>query len=229
MTTCVMMFVKEPTPGSVKTRLLSHLSPQEAADLYRAFVADSARTLARCNARRKVIAYTPVSGIAAVSDLLRNIAAAEAFEFVPQPEGDLGERMARLFADRFDEGVERVVVVGSDSPSLPSSIIDQAFSLLQKHGLVLGPSTDGGYYLLGQSAPDDRIFRQIDWSTGQVLEQTLRNTVQGFGLLPPWYDVDSPAEAAFLKVHLQAIQLAGGSEGEYSLHVLNQLSLPPPS
>ena len=229
MTTCAMMFVKEPTPGSVKTRLQSHLTPQQAADLYRAFVIDSACTLARTSARRKVIAYTPASGLSAVRALLGETAAAD-FEFVLQPAADLGQRMAGLFKDRFDEGAEQIVVVGSDSPSLPRAIVDQAFSLLQMHSLVLGPSTDGGYYLLGQSSHDERIFTDIEWSSGRVLEQTLRNAqVDSLGLLPPWYDVDSAAEAAFLKVHLQAIRRAGGREGELSLQILNQLPLPPPS
>jgi rSAM/selenodomain-associated transferase 1 len=229
MTTCAMMFVKEPVPGSVKTRLQTHLSPGEAAELYRAFVADSATTLAKTSAHRKVIAYTPASGLEAVRDLLAETTSTE-FEYVPQPEADLGQRMEQLFRDRFDEGVEQVVVVGSDSPSLPSSIVDDAFSLLGAHPLVLGPSVDGGYYLLGQSSPDDRVFSDVDWSTGHVLEQTLGKVQdRSLGLLPPWYDVDSPAEAAFLKVHLQAIRKAGGHEGEFSLRVLNRLQLPSPS
>jgi len=224
-----MMFVKEPVPGSVKTRLQTHLSPGEAAELYSAFIADSATTLARTKAHRKVIAYTPASGLEAVRDLLAETAATE-FEYVPQPDADLGQRMEQLFRDRFEEGVEQVVVVGSDSPSLPSSIVDEAFSLLGVHPLVLGPSVDGGYYLLGQSSPDDRVFSDVDWSTGHVLEQTLGKVQdRALGLLPPWYDVDSPAGAAFLKVHLQAIRKAGGHQGEFSLRVLNRLQLPSPS
>ena len=228
MTTCAMMFVKEPVPGSVKTRLHTNLSPVETAELYRAFVVDSATTLTRTSARRKVIAYTPASGLPAIRDLLAEMTTE--FEYVPQPDADLGQRMGKLFKDRFDEGVEQVVVVGSDSPSLPSSIVDEAFSLLGAHPLVLGPSVDGGYYLLGQSSPDQRVFKEVDWSTGRVLEQTLSKIQDhSLGLLPPWYDVDSPAEAAFLKVHLQAIRQAGGCEGKWSLRVLNQLQLPLPS
>ena len=229
MTTCAMMFVKAPEPGAVKTRLLTHLAPQEAADLYRAFVADSAGTLARTTAQRKVIAYTPASGLAAVRELLGETVAA-GFDFVPQPDAGLGQRLAGLFRDRFEEGVERVVVIGSDSPSLPSTIVDEAFSLLQTRRLVLGPCTDGGYYLLGQSRFDAGIFGGVDWSTGLVLEQTLRNARgESIGLLPPWYDVDSPAEAAFLRVHLRAIRQGGGREGEFSLPALDRLQLPPPS
>lgn len=228
MTTCAIMFAKAPVPGFVKTRLHTLLSPEEAARLYSAFVADSADTLAQTSAGRKIIAYTPASGLGAIRDLLGEVTVE--FEYLPQPDGDLGQRMDELLRDCFDEGVERAVVVGSDSPSLPSSIVDEALTLLQSHRTVLGPCVDGGYYLLGQSSPDERVFDNVDWSTGQVLEQTLAN-LQGepLGLLPPWYDVDSADEAAFLKVHLQAIRQAGGREGERSLTVLNQLRLPPPS
>ena len=223
------MFVKAPTPGAVKTRLQPHLSPDAAAQLYRAFVADSACTLTRSSAQRKVIAYTPASGLSAVRDLLGEAAAA-GFEFVRQPEADLGRRMAALFQDRFDEGVKAVVVLGSDSPSLPSAIVDQAFALLQTHSLVLGPCTDGGYYLLGQSRSDAGIFDGVDWSTGRVFEQTLRKARgDSLALLPPWYDVDTPEEAAFLKAHLRGIRQAGGREGEFSLQALDQIQLPPPS
>ena len=222
------MFAKAPVPGSVKTRLHTLLSPEEAARLYSAFVADSADTLAQTSAGRKIIAYTPPSGLGAIRDLLGEVTVE--FEYLPQPDGDLGQRMDELLRDCFDEGVERAVVVGSDSPSLPRSIVDEALTLLQSHRTVLGPCVDGGYYLLGQSAQDERVFDNVDWSTGQVLEQTLAK-LQGepLGLLPPWYDVDSAAEAAFLKVHLQAIRQAGGREGGRSLTVLNQLRLPPPS
>ena len=228
MTTCVIMFAKEPVPGSVKTRLHIHLSPTEAAQLYSAFVVDTADTLAQTSAQRKIVAYTPASGLEPIRHLLGPLSAE--FEYLPQADADLGGRMGELFKKCFDEGAERVVVVGSDSPSLPSSIVDEALSLLQRHPLVLGPSVDGGYYLLGQRSSNERLFKDVDWSTGRVLEQTLDKVPgESIGLLPPWYDVDSPAEAAFLKVHLRAIKQAGGCQGERSLMALNQLRLPAPS
>lgn len=224
--TCAILFVKDPQPGQVKTRLHGCCSPQQAAALYRAFIQDSAAVLAASAATSKVVAYAPATAAEAVRQLL----AAEEFEFTPQPEADLGRRMDRLLRWSMARGARRTVIIGSDSPSLPAAYIDQALDLLEKHRVVLGPSTDGGYYLIGQSAVDSSIFMDIDWSTGRVLEQTLDKVgTQSLGLLPPWYDVDTPPEAGFLRVHLEALQRAGSSQGQHSLPLLRKLDLPPPS
>ena len=100
--------------------------------------------------------------------------------------------MDRLLHWSMGRGARRTVIIGSDSPSLPPAYIDQALELLKEHEVVLGPSTDGGYYLVGQSSPNGAIFVDIDWSTGRVLEQTLDKVgTRSLGLLPPWYDVDT--------------------------------------
>ena len=224
--TCAILFVKEPYPGQVKTRLHGCCSPQQAAALYRAFVLDSATILAASAATLKVVAYAPVTAAAAMRQLL----SPEKFEFIPQPETDLGRRMDRLLHWSMARGARRTVIIGSDSPSLPPTYIDQALDLLKEHEVVLGPSTDGGYYLVGQSSANSTIFVDIDWSTGRVLEQTLEKVgTQSLGLLPPWYDVDTPPEAGFLKVHLEALQRAGSPQGRHSLPLLRKLDLPPPS
>ena len=221
-----MLFVKNPQPGKVKTRLHSCCSPEAAAELYRAFVLDSAAILAACAADCKVVAYTPADARTALRDLLGE----GSFELVAQPETDLGERMNQLMRWSFARGAQRTAIIGSDSPSLPVAHLDQALDLLVAHPVVLGPSTDGGYYLIGLSAGQSELFAGIEWSTGRVLEETLnRLGNQPLGLLPPWYDVDTPPEAAFLKVHLEALHRAGTRRGEHSLKVLQKLDLPPPS
>ena len=129
----------------------------------------------------------------------------------------------------FARGAERVVIVGSDSPSLPAAYIDEGLALLREKEVVLGPSTDGGYYLVGRRKGESRIFQDVAWSTGMVLRQTLeRLGKQSLGVLPLWYDVDTPGDAAFLKVHLEALARAGSTQGQHSLAVLRDLELPQP-
>ena len=226
MSTCVVLFVKKPAPGFVKTRLHDCCSPEEAADIYRAFVVDSARIVQQTKAELKIVAYDPPEAEGSVADLLGDVG----FTYVPQLGGDLGERMHRMIRRSREMGATRTVIIGSDSPSLPPGYVDDALELLRSNGVVLGPSTDGGYYLIGQSSPDIRPFRSIDWSTGSVFEQTLQR-LEGtaIALLPPWYDVDTPAEAAFLRVHLEALERAGEIEESDSLQVLRNFRLPPPS
>ena len=226
MTTCAVLFAKKPTPGAVKTRLQPQLSASEAARLYEALLLDCATALSATQAAAKLVAFAPAHAEAALRALLAPIGD---FEYVPQIEADLGQRMEALMQWAFAHGAERVVLVGSDSPSLPAAYIDEGLALLREKEVVLGPSTDGGYYLVGRRKGDSRIFQDVAWSTGMVLEQTLtRLGTQTLGLLPPWYDVDTPAEAGFLKVHLEALARAGSAQGRHSLAVLRDLALPRP-
>ncbi|HIC69631.1 MAG TPA: glycosyltransferase [Candidatus Latescibacteria bacterium] len=229
--TCAVLFVKSPACGSVKTRLRSHLSDDERVALYTAFLVDSAETLAASAAELKVIAYSPDTAATEIRGLVGERAAG--IRFVPQPLTDLGGRMAGMVEWSFQQGARRTVLVGSDSPSLPAAYIDRGLELLRERDLVLGPSTDGGYYLIGQSrgrGEERAVFTGIDWSTGRVFEQTLAAAASSsLGLLPPWYDVDTPSDAAFLKVHLEAMRRVGGRDGANSLRILRTLDLPPPS
>lgn len=226
MPTCAVLFAKKPAPGAVKTRLQSQLSASQAARLYEALLLDCATALAATKADAKVVAFAPAHAEDALRALLARIGR---FEYVPQLEADLGQRMEALMQWAFAQGAERVVLIGSDSPSLPAAYIDEGLALLREREVVLGPSTDGGYYLVGRRRGDSRIFQDVAWSTGMVLEQTLaRLGTQTLGLLPPWYDVDTPAEAGFLKVHLEALARAGRAQGRHSLAVLRDLALPQP-
>ena len=227
MSTCAVLFAKKPEPGKVKTRLQSELGAEAAARLYRAFLLDCATELAASQAATKVIAYAPADAVGSMRDLLAEVGE---FAYAAQPETDLGGRMEALVQWGFAAGNDRVVLLGSDSPSLPAAYIDRAFELLREREVVLGPSTDGGYYLVGRRVGASRIFSDVAWSTGAVLAQTLeRLEGQSLGLLPPWYDVDTPAEAGWLKVHLQAIVRAGGGMGRHSLEVMRDMALPLPS
>mgnify|MGYP002641613751 CR=1 FL=1 len=227
MASSVVLFVKKPQAGKVKTRLQSHCSAEQAAQLYRAFLLDSAETLAASTADKKIIAYAPADAENALRELLSPCGN---FEYIAQPSGDLGKRLRELVQRVFADGADKVVVLGSDSPSMPVEYIDRALALLEQVDVVLGPSTDGGYYLLGQRRGENRLFCGIQWSTGVVLEETLdRLDGQSLALLPPWYDVDTPQEAAFLRTHLSAMRRVGLTVGHHSSAALETMQLPPPS
>ena len=154
MESCAILFVKEPVAGKVKTRLQRVCSPAQAAELYQAFIRDSVALLAASAAKRKVIAYTPVGAEGA----LRALIGAGPFDYVAQPETDLGGRMDGLLRWSFAQGAQRTVLIGSDTPSLPPDYVDQGLALLKEKKVVLGPSTDGGYYLVGQCQASSAIF-----------------------------------------------------------------------
>ena len=124
----------------------------------------------------------------------------------PQAEGDLGDRMQRFFVQRFAAGAERVILIGSDSPTLPGEYLQEAFRLLDEHPVVLGPTDDGGYYLVGLRNLVPPIFQRVTWSSANVWDQTvdhLRDCDTPFAVLPAWYDVDDVHDLRRLHSELQ--------------------------
>lgn len=205
MSTCLIAFVKNPVPGAVKTRLQTCYTPTQAAALYCAFVLDCLGTYRSVAADRYVVAYDPPDAQARIKRLV-----GPGWDLHPQAQTDLGGRMAEAFEWSFREGTTRTVLLGTDTPTLPAEHVRQALCLLREKDLVLGPSTDGGYYLIGLSKPFPEVFRDIDWSTGGVLARTLdRAGGVSLGLTPPWYDVDTPAELNVLLAHAKALDLSG--------------------
>jgi rSAM/selenodomain-associated transferase 1 len=205
------IFGKRPEPGQVKTRLAAEFGNEFAAVAHSAMLFDlldlwgSERILAPGG--RRVLAYAPPDAGPWFDSRVPS-----SFALQPQAEGDLGERMRSFFAGELGEGAERVVLIGSDSPTLDPSIVISAFLCLEGRDVVLGPSTDGGYYLVGCKGAVPPIFAGIDWSTAVVLDQTLerlRDTTLSLAVLPPWYDVDSPADWRMLQGHLRALRAAG--------------------
>ena len=212
MKTCVIVFAKNPVPNQVKTRLVPPLSPEQAATLYTAFLTDWCDTLAKLPDVDIIIAYTPAE---AQSDLQALIG--EDAIYIPQIGDDLGGRLASATQWATEQEYTKILLVGSDSPTLPISYISKAFTLLDSRDIVVGPSTDGGYYLIGFSATNITmavpfIFEEIAWSTADVFQQTvasIRSLKVTFGLLPPWYDIDTADDLAFLHAHISAMRLAG--------------------
>ena len=197
------MFVKAPEPGRVKTRLAASIGDVSSAALYRGFLSDLMQRF-RSTGTRRVLAYSPAE--AACREFFAQQSAGS-YELWPQPITGLGTRM-RQFFEAF--GPEPVVLIGSDSPTLPIGFPNVAFAMLKNADVVLGPATDGGLYLIGlnQQRRTWPIFDGIDWSTSRVLDQVMRRLVQEQArveVLPPWYDIDEAADLQFLRGHLSAI------------------------
>jgi rSAM/selenodomain-associated transferase 1 len=166
----VLVFVRAPEPGRVKTRLAAAIGPEAALRVYRRLAEHTLREAAALAGEgvQVRVHHTPPDAGDAVRAWL-----GAGFAYLPQAEGDLGMRMEDAFARAFAEGAERVVIVGSDLPDVSASLLRRAFEALDAHPAVLGPARDGGYYLLGLTGMIDGIFRGIVWSTPDVLASTL--------------------------------------------------------
>jgi rSAM/selenodomain-associated transferase 1 len=203
------LFAKWPAAGAAKTRLAG-ADPAWGARVARAFLLDSLARLSAVPGRR-LLAYTPAEAAADFAALV-----GEQYTLVPQGEGDLGARLARFLAGCLADGARAVVVVGTDSPTLPVAFIELAFAALEKAEVVLGPACDGGYYLLGCRGRLPPIFDGLDWGTAGVLRQTierLSDPEYRLHVLPPWYDVDTPDDWLLLRGHLAALRRAGLDPG----------------
>ena len=206
----LIVFVKNPIPGTVKTRLQTRYTPEQAAAIYTAFVCDTLHRAESIDIDRRLIAYDPPDAESEVRALC-----GEQWDYVPQVQHNLGERMHTALVQQLNAGASSAVLIGTDIPSLPTHHITQAFNLLREKDIVLGPSTDGGYYLVGLSCPAPEMFQNIDWSTSLVLSQTvdqIENTSHSLGLVPPWFDVDTPEELDILLAHARAQNLATGTD-----------------
>jgi rSAM/selenodomain-associated transferase 1 len=199
MRRCLMIVVKEPVVGQVKTRLAASVGAAYALALYEAFVADTiaaARTVPDVDVG---LVFWPPSAHAYFRTLYPHAV------LFPQRGADLGERLLSGFEQAHAAGYERCVIMSSDSPNLPALYLRYAFEALERVPVVLGPCEDGGYYLIGGHTPEPALFQDIAWSTEVVYQQTVERT-EGAGLelatLPPWYDIDTAADLNRLRTDL---------------------------
>ena len=191
----LIIFAKAPVAGQVKTRLCPPLTADEAATLQGSFVLD---TLERSRAavqkfRLPIIRYLACAP-SSTHVFFQIMAERHGVQLLEQTGENLGERMHHAFVGLFAKGFTRVLIVGTDVPSLPLQHYQQAVEMLRAHELVLGPAEDGGYYLVGLTRPAPELFRDIAWSTDQVLAQTCQRALQAglrTSLLPAWRDVDT--------------------------------------
>ena len=187
------VMTKAPRAGRVKTRLTPPLTPEEAAALNTCFLRDTATAIAKATQNglaRGIAVYTPAGAEAAYAGILP-----DEFELVPQRGDAFGERLVFATQDLLRLGFNSLCLIDSDSPTVPQRAFDEAVDFLSRasDAVVLGPSDDGGYYLIGLKKLHRELFEGIDWSTEQVLEQTIeraRTINLPVHLLPTWYDVD---------------------------------------
>lgn len=187
------VMAKAPRPGMVKTRLQPPLNAEEAAALNVCFLRDTAENIAsvaRDGGAHGLICYTPVGDEAAFDGLLPN-----GFALIAQRGDGFGERLLYAAEDILSCGFRAVCLIDSDSPTLPSNALHVAVKELAKPGerVVLGPSEDGGYYLIGMKRPEPRVFERITWSTERVYAETIDRVREArieLVELPRWYDVD---------------------------------------
>ncbi len=195
---CILFFAKYPRKREVKQRLSAVLGEDLTVELYKNFVIDSLVTLKESSAQLLLCCYPPDSQkefLDCVLDMHN--------DFLPQKGADLGQRMKYCFVNAFDRGFQFVVAIGSDIPDLPGEFIKKAFSSLKTHDVVIGPSFDGGYYLIGfrENKFIPEAFDGIDWGTHTVFHDTLtvlQNARCKVHTLPKWSDIDTIADLKHL-------------------------------
>jgi uncharacterized protein len=199
----VAIMAKAPRAGEVKTRLCPPLSLVDAAELYRRLLLDKIEQVSSLRMASLAIAYTPAEARAFFEEV------APGFVLVPQRGADLGDRLANSLGELLGQGHRGALAIDSDTPTLPLAFLQQALDLIvtPEIDVVLGPTEDGGYYLIGLRALHRELFEAIAWSTQQVLSETIRRAdAKGLRVacLPPWYDIDSPDDLARLRMALAA-------------------------
>src|SRR5258708_3678582 len=194
------LMVKVPFVGAVKTRLTPPLSPEEAATLSTCFLRDMTTNLFSMNSdgTEGVVLYTPAHAEAFLHNLVP-----DGFKLVAQHGETLGERLINAATYLLSNGFASVCLINSDSPTLPGEMLRTAASLLAQDGdrVVLGPSEDGGYYLIGLKHPHHELFERIAWSTAEVLAHTIYRAADinlPVELLPTWNDLDHAATLRLL-------------------------------
>jgi rSAM/selenodomain-associated transferase 1 len=162
----IIVFVKNPELGKVKTRLASSLGNKKALEIYIKLIEYTKTVLLHLPRVKKYVYY---SSFVDLKDNWNN----EKFEKFIQSKGALGERMSNAFKETF-QSCDQLIIIGSDCPQLTPSHINGAFEKLKSHNLVIGPSHDGGYYLLGMDKYYPKLFQDIEWSTNTVFDKTVQ-------------------------------------------------------
>jgi rSAM/selenodomain-associated transferase 1 len=191
MRRAVIVIGKAPLPGQTKTRLSPPLSNEDAALLYRAFLVDTLELAKGLGWERTSLIHPRGH-----APLLRSLAGD--VHLLEQPRDGLADALAFAFEHHFDLGCDLVVLIGSDNPTLPEApILDAERALAADADLAVGPTVDGGYYLIGMRQPHLGVLQEVEWSTPRVYAQTLQRA-HSLGLrvrrVDEWYDVDEPAD-----------------------------------
>ena len=167
---CLLFFIKNPEKGKVKTRLASAIGEVQAVKLYKRFMLEMLSTLNR-GTFLFYLCFYPADALESLGKWL-----GEDYLYMSQQGADLGERMKNGFTEAFAMNFKRVVLIGSDIPDLPLEFIEEAFTSLKEKHVVIGPSLDGGYYLIGFNDKkfSPQVFKGIPWSKERVFEETMK-------------------------------------------------------
>ncbi len=192
----LLIFVKHPIPGQVKTRLAKTVGNNRALAIYQKLLEYTLEQAEGTKAAKAIFYGNEVPS----GDLWDEAG----YQRFLQVEGDLGTRMQHAFAWGFEQGYSRIQVIGSDCPGVTSELLQEGFEALATHDLVLGPAQDGGYYLLGMNSPFYGIFEKKSWSTDRLFGESVISIFQGkksFCLLPELSDIDHEGdlEGTFLE------------------------------
>lgn len=192
----IVVVAKQPLAGQVKTRLIGGLTPEQVASLFEAMLRRTVDEAREADAGEVALGFTPAEGRQWFEAHFPGL------RLLEQGEGDLGERMARLFELAFQSGQQHVALIGADAPYLPPETYREAMEKLREGAeLVIGPADDGGYYLIGLNRPMPCLFANMPWSSKEVLPETLRRAEQAgiaVTLLPLERDIDTPQDLEWL-------------------------------
>lgn len=218
MKEALVVFAKAPIAGQVKTRLIGALTSEEVAQLYICFLRDTFATMEVVQEEREnlslVLCFTPSDEIEAFES-----ADLDGCLMMAQHGDELGTKLRNCLADLFELGFGKIVIIGADTPTLPEEIIIEAFEqLTSQNQVVIGPATDGGYYLIGMSQLQPKLFENINWSSENVLTETLARAGEAsltISQLPAWDDIDSPHDLEKLKLEIKAEPALANNTGKY--------------
>ena len=164
----LVIFANAPEKGRVKSRIAADLGPDVALTAYKTLAEHAVAAASHVDWCRKVIAYAPNGTGEAMRDWFGDL-----FDYRAQGDGDLGRRMIAALERAFAEGADRVILIGVDCPGVSEAVIGEAFARLDQADAVIGPSFDGGYYLIGMKKPHKSLFSDIPFGTGDTLQKTL--------------------------------------------------------
>jgi rSAM/selenodomain-associated transferase 1 len=185
----LLVFVRNPVLGKVKTRLARTIGPQKALQVYHLLLQYTLQTVQGLHCRKRVC----YADFVPATDQWQEAG----FQPAMQRGDNLGDRMLDAFRQAFSEGYGPVVIIGSDCAEITAPVIEEAFHLLRTQPVVIGPAVDGGYYLLGMNRLVEGVFREKTWSSPSLLTETIHELNRSgiaFGLLPVLSDIDEASD-----------------------------------
>ena len=213
MKNTLIVFAKEPEKGKVKTKFKNVFTDAECQELYKAFIKDTIDIAENVQCDKKILAFSCTGSPRFLED---NSGSLVLYEQVGR---DLGEKVMDSFDFAKQNGAEKTVIIGSDSPTLPYSFVEGAFKRLDSNDIVLGPTYSGGYYLIGVKEPFSELFKNVVWGTDKILDQTIHNA-KSYGktmtFLNRWYCINKGEDLMHIK------RASNNSYGKHTKDWLNK-------